>query len=231
MSLPTTAPNTERHCATLDLRYKYKYAVYTIAELNHEGLNALQDELNSAHLAADTCKLAPKPNFSGRTLRDVYDYHIYARDEDMSIHPLFFIVATDVDYKKKGVTIVHLDTFQDEQADRVDKGNCSVDMAASWGMNIDIGNMAWEDLKEEEEQRSGQEVKQRGAPSDVTQREQPTPNWQYAWWGLVENGEACSPYPKILNKEKVLWCSTNTDKLTIEQSSRSPFSTRTGFRI
>ncbi|GME23008.1 amino acid permease protein [Neofusicoccum parvum] len=150
LSLPRTAPNTERHRATLN--GQYKFAIYTIAELDQSSLHALQRDLNAAEYCHNTCALAPQPNFAGRPLRDVFDYHVRVRDEDQTIHPLFFIVATDADYTSKGVIVVHLDTGQDEQEDRVDQGRCGVDRAASWGMNIDIGNMDWEDLKEEEEE-------------------------------------------------------------------------------
>lgn len=191
LNLPATAPNTERHRATLNGRYKF--AVYSIANLDEASLRALETELNSAEFAANTCKLAPQPSFPGRPLRDVFDYHVRVRDEDTTIHPLYFIVAAYADYKTDGVVVVHLNTDQDEQEDRVDKARCAVDMAASWGMNFDIGNMDWEDLKEEEQDNYGGE-QPATTPSQPLQPAPATVRWQYSCWSLVSNSTRFSNF-------------------------------------
>lgn len=88
---------------------------------------------------------------------------------------------------------MHLDTGQDEQRDRVDVAHCAVDMAASWGINIDIGNMAWEDVKEEEEELYGALL---GAPLQPIQPDLPdlpAVRWQYACWSMVPNGRSSHP--------------------------------------
>ncbi|KAK0638158.1 hypothetical protein DIS24_g10107 [Lasiodiplodia hormozganensis] len=184
LNLPATAPNTERHRATLNGRYKF--AVYSIANLDQARLQALEAKLNSAEYAAGTCKLAPQPSFLGRPLRDVFDYHVRVRDEDTTIHPLYFIVAVYADYKTDGVIVVHLNTGQGEQEDRVDKARCAVDMAASWGMNFGIGNMDWEDLKEEEQDNYGGD-QPTTLPSQPSQPAPTTVRWQYSCWSLVPN--------------------------------------------
>lgn len=155
LSLPSTVPNTERHYATLDPQYRYKFAVYTITNLERATLQALENKLNSAKLTENTCKLAPDPSFPGRPLRHVFDYHIRLRDQDTTVHPLYFIVAADLDYKTNGLIVVHLNTAQDDEKDRVDQGRCEAHMAVSWGIKIDVGHMRWEDLKHEEERIYG----------------------------------------------------------------------------
>ncbi|KKY27888.1 putative amino acid permease [Diplodia seriata] len=185
LSLPSTAPNTERHRATLNGRFKF--AIYTIANLDQAALQALETAINSAEFADGSSKLAPQPSFPGRPLRHVFDYHVRVRDEDTSIHPLYFIVAADADYQTKGLVVVHLDTSEDER-DRVDKARCDVDMAASWGVNLDLGNMHWEDLKEEEQLNYGApDPSQPSQPPAAPAPPEPAVRWQYGWWSTVHN--------------------------------------------
>ncbi|KAI2781877.1 hypothetical protein F4815DRAFT_62176 [Daldinia loculata] len=187
LSLPKTAPNNNRHRATAG--ESYAQAVYSILPLDLSTLDDLVSRLNAAEeIEPGTCKLAPKYDFANRPLRDIYDYHIQLRDQDHSIHPLYFIVAIDADYKGNGVLVVHLHTGQDGEEDRVDKARCSVDWAASWGLNLDIGNMSWEDLKEEEAEEWGDKAMPWTPESN--QPKQPDaapPRFQYACFSLVEN--------------------------------------------
>ncbi|KAK4984652.1 hypothetical protein LTR28_002282, partial [Elasticomyces elasticus] len=101
-------------------------------------------------------RLAPEADFSNRSLRDVYDCHIRIRDENETVHPLYFIVADQVGLPGSGVLVIHLNCSRDE-ADVVGVGRCGVDMADSWGANIDIGNQDWLDLKEAEADEWGGE--------------------------------------------------------------------------
>ncbi|KAI2617021.1 hypothetical protein GGS26DRAFT_577479 [Hypomontagnella submonticulosa] len=184
--LPRTAPNNDRHRNTSG--ESYAQPVYSIVPLDRSALENLVDQLNAAEdVRPGTCKLAPEPDFANRPLRDVYNYHLQLRDQDHSIHPLYFIVAADADFEKDGVIVVHLHTGQDDEEDRVDKARCSVDWAASWGINFDIGNMDWEDLKEQEEEEWGDRAmswtpaSQQPVPPDTE-----PPRFQYACFSLVE---------------------------------------------
>ncbi|KAI1081877.1 hypothetical protein F5B20DRAFT_36409 [Whalleya microplaca] len=186
LTLPKTAPNKDRHRGTAG--GSYAQAVYSILPLDKSTLDILVNRLNAAEgINLGTCKLAPKHDFANHALRDIYDYHLRLRDQDNSIHPLYFIVAISADYDNDGVLVVHLNTGQEEQQDRADKARCSVDWAASWGLNLDIGNMDWEDLKEEEEGEWGD----RAMPwtPEKHQPKQPftePPRFQYACFSLVE---------------------------------------------
>lgn len=113
--------------------------VYTIVNLEQATLQALENELNSAELTDNTCKLAPQP-FQGQSLRDVFTYHIRLGHEETTFHPLYFIVAADLDCKTNGLVVVHLNTPQDDdedrvpqidREDRVGQSRCLVDRAAS----------------------------------------------------------------------------------------------------
>ncbi|KAI8960704.1 hypothetical protein F5Y11DRAFT_328861 [Daldinia sp. FL1419] len=186
LSLPRTAPNSDRHRATSG--EDYTQAVYSLTPLDKSELDNLVSRLNSAeNIEPGTCKLAPIYDFANQPLRAVYDYHLQLRDQDHAIHPLYFIVAIDADYIEDGVLVVHLDTDQDEEDNRVDKARCSVDWAASWGMNIDIGNTSWEDLKQDESEEWGE----RAMPWTPASRE-PTipeagqPQLQYAFYSTVK---------------------------------------------
>jgi hypothetical protein len=156
-TLPRTATNTERHHKTLDGLNRYKFAIFSLVSLDTAGLQSLESSINSSELSTQSSRLAPQPDFSNRSLRDVYDYFISARDEkDTWIHPLYFIVADKAKLAKEGVLVVHLSSSMDEE-NMVGVGRCGVNMADCWGGNIDIGNQDWIDLKEEEAESLGRE--------------------------------------------------------------------------
>ncbi|KAI0597281.1 hypothetical protein F4775DRAFT_561453 [Biscogniauxia sp. FL1348] len=191
-SLPNTAPNSDRHRDTAGT--SYTQAVYTLVPLAQSDLDALVGRLNSAQdIQPGTCKPAPQFDFSrpSSSLQHVYDYHIGLRDRDRSVHPLYFIVAISTDWDRDGVLIVHLDTGLGGQPDRTGMARCSVNWAASWGLNLDIGNMAWEDLKEDEQIDWGDRaIGTEEASAPDSQSAQPTnpqeaPRNQYASFAVV----------------------------------------------
>ncbi|KAB2105988.1 hypothetical protein AG0111_0g6212 [Alternaria gaisen] len=148
-TLPKKAPNAEHHRATLDGLSRTKFAIFHTAALDVLARQQLEESINTDETSTGRSKLAPQPDFSGRSLRDVYDYFIHLRDQDDTIHPLYFIVADQEDFSRNGVVVVLLNSSQDEK-DIVGVGRCSNVEADSWGANIDIGNQDWLDLKEEE---------------------------------------------------------------------------------
>ena len=162
-TLPRKAPNTERHRAVLNAApYQYKYQIYSLAALDEAALLRLEQDINrgdpSDENSGGNSALAKEAGnrFAGRSLRDVYEYHVSARDRDHGVHPLYFIVADSVDWKTDGLVVVHLDCGYVEGGkeggeDCVGVGRCGVEWADSLGVNIDIGNMDWMDLKEMEE--------------------------------------------------------------------------------
>lgn len=209
--LPRKAPNTERHRATLNGLGRYRFAIYNTAPLDAARRHQLEASINSGELSTKSSKLAPQPDFSNRSLRDVYDYHIQLRDDDETIHPLYFIVADRINLPNDGVLAVLLNSSQDEE-DVVGVGRCGIDMADSWGSNIDIGNQDWLDLKEEEAEMWGGDdpyaddgddgadkkgtsqktAAQTSLPSNATAKT------TYGWYSLVRKGKKPDRYQTLL---------------------------------
>lgn len=204
-TLPKKAPNAEHHRATLDGLSRTKFAIFHTAALNISARQQLEESINTDETSTGSSKLAPQPDFSGRSLRDVYDYFIHLRDQDDTIHPLYFIVADQEDFSRNGVVVVLLNSSQDEE-DIVGVGRCSSVEADSWGANIDIGNQDWLDLKEEEavewggddpygndDDNDGDKPGVGATTSQGTTVQSPTTLTEprkkvYGWYSLVERG-------------------------------------------
>ncbi|QKX62818.1 uncharacterized protein TRUGW13939_09983 [Talaromyces rugulosus] len=110
----------------------------------------------------NACIRVPAPNFHGKRLVDIYNHHLSLRDLHKEIHPLYFIVADNADFKNKGLLGVHLDCGLGLDMDmpgatgsQVDIFRCGTDTAATIGMNLDVGDVARYDYKEEEEEAFG----------------------------------------------------------------------------
>jgi len=84
------------------------FPAYTLVPLDHDGQQRFLKDLNTGDMTTSNCILAPQPDFAGRKLRDIYDYHIEASKEDNKMHPDFFIVADQEDWATKGVLVVYL---------------------------------------------------------------------------------------------------------------------------
>jgi len=155
-TLPRHCPNSDKH-RTMELNRNF--AIYSLANLNAAQLEELQDSINSEVLTdkmtTSNSRLAPQPDFSGRTLRDVYDHHIATRDEHDWMDPLYFIVADQEDWKTRGLLAVYLEAGLDDEDDRIGVGRCGFDMADTWGVNFSVANEDWMDLKEAEQHEWG----------------------------------------------------------------------------
>ena len=159
-TLPSRAPNTE-HAGQSGTRHRNSTSTgfEGLAEIDATALAQLEKGVNEGG-PEDECSggnsaLAREASrFAGRSLRQVYEHHVKARDRDRTVHPLFFIVADNAEWKANGLLIIHLDCGYleggKEGGDCVRVGRCGVDWAGTWGVNI-IGNMDWMDLKEMEE--------------------------------------------------------------------------------
>ncbi|KAI4722796.1 hypothetical protein E4T48_00863 [Aureobasidium sp. EXF-10727] len=142
------------------------WAAYSLVPLKEGDQERLLDDLNTGDWSAGQCILATQPDFSGRTLRDIYDHHIEASKEDNEMHPHFIIVADQDDWDTNGVLLVYLyasrvltppddDDYDDEFV--VGVLRCGVEMADTICCNLEIANMGWEEFKGEEERDWGGE--------------------------------------------------------------------------
>jgi hypothetical protein len=156
-TLPFTLPESN---AVHDSLHS-SFAAYSLVSLDEEGQQRFLKDLNTGDMTTSNCILATQPDFSGRTLRDIYDHHVEASKEDNEMHPHFFIVADQDDWKTKGVLCVCL--YADRSLDRPNEEHddyehtvgvlrCEVEMADCNCCNLEIANIGWAEMKEEEEQ-------------------------------------------------------------------------------
>lgn len=144
LSLPPKAPTESCHNESHNCD---KLAVYTLVDLGEADINSLLKALENKNKTVRGAYCLPsKYNFTGASLKDVYDYHLQL-GTDKGYHPTLFIVAQHEDYEKNGVLLVNLDT---DMKCSVDTCRMKVSKALSAGMNLMIGNMDWEDFKEDE---------------------------------------------------------------------------------
>lgn len=156
--LPFYSPDGPKDQNYHDNFMRAKYRVYSLIALDNEGLKIMLRDLNSGDMTTKNCLLAPQANFAGRSLRDIYDYHLRVRDEDETIHPHYFIVADQNDWNTNGVLMVNLQVGRDVEDEWVvGVGRCGADMADCVGANLDIANVDWIDYKEQEQEEWGGE--------------------------------------------------------------------------
>jgi hypothetical protein len=142
------------------------FAAYFLFSLDQDGQQRFLEDLNDGNMSTDQCILATQPDFSGRTLRDIYDHHIEASKEDNEMHPHLFIVADQDDWDINGVLLIYV--YAGRALDPPDEPNddyettpgvlrCGVDMADCNCCNLEIANIGWDEMKEEEEREWGGE--------------------------------------------------------------------------
>jgi hypothetical protein len=144
------------------------FAAYSLTSLDEDGRERLLNDLNTGDWATNQCILATQPDFSGRTLRDIYDHHIEASKEDNEMHPYLFIVADQVDWDTEGVLLVYVHADRalgrpnepnDDYENTVGVLRCGVEMADCICCNLEISNMDFIEFKEKEErERNGEDV-------------------------------------------------------------------------
>ncbi|KAI4758702.1 hypothetical protein E4T52_09153 [Aureobasidium sp. EXF-3400] len=136
------------------------FSAYSLIPLDHDGQQRLLNDLNDGDWTTKQCVLATQPDFSGRTLRDIYDHHIEASREDNEMHPHLFIVADQDDWDTNGVLLVYVcagrvltrwddDDYEDEYT--VGVLRCAVWMADCICCNLEISKLDFHEFKEGEE--------------------------------------------------------------------------------
>lgn len=194
-TLPLVAPRPAITFVKPSLRTKY--SVYTTTALENSQRQRLLADLHSDEDSNQSCRLAPD-EFQNTLLRDVYNYHIRARDEDDSVHPFYFIVADQPDWDIAGVLMVYLKVLTDRKVPSnvigVSRGSVRGPLGAeSMGMNLDVGNIEWTDVKQtEHNQWNGEDPFTNQRYFANGPRTAITPTYHstiYAWYSLVRKGK------------------------------------------
>lgn len=169
-----------------------RFAIFHTAPMDHSSRQDLEKLINKAGSGdASHSRLAPTPDFSDRSLRDVYDHFLTLRDEDESIQPFYFIVADKANFGEEGVLGVCLDCNNEGDGD-LGVARCPVDMADGWGADFYYGLADWEDMKDAEQAEYGSEDDEQGLDPDQGYDARPGPiqlRSMYGWYSLVEKGQ------------------------------------------
>lgn len=199
LNLPSTAsPFTKDR--PLDGPTPAKFAIFHTATLTPEAVLDLQDCVNSSTSGFEDSKLAPAPDFTNRSVREVYDHFLALREQDDTIQPFYFIVADRTDFINEGVLGVCLDCSQEGECD-VGVARCSVDWAGDWGVQIAEGAAGFDEMKEHEEavwggdDEGGRDL----GPEEKHAHEATKFGWEvgnggirdrtmFGWYSLVEKG-------------------------------------------
>lgn len=148
LSLPPTAPVERHRDEPMEL---LPAVLYTLVDLSDAELDELQrvceSQIPDVDLGANV-RRPPESRFVGRSLRAVYDYHLELGSQ-RTFDPIYFVVATAKDWKRKGVLLVTLDDGD------FDTPGCKTDSffikPAESGLsfvNIQIGNSDWFEERE-----------------------------------------------------------------------------------
>lgn len=174
-----------------------KFTVYSTVPLDDSQRQQLLEDLHGYEETCEECQLSPG-QFQHESLRDVYEYHIRARDEDVTIHPEYFIVVDHADWDIYGALMVNLRADTDRKEEPYVISIARLDVRGLLGVecmcvNMDIANLNWEDVKATSHEHWG------GEDPDTNKRLWATnprtalvPTYYstvYAWYTLVPPGK------------------------------------------
>lgn len=128
-----------------------KFTVYSTVPLDDGQRQQLLADLHDYEDTCEMCQLSPG-QFQHKSLRDVYEYHIRARDKDPTIYPDYFIVVDHADWDIYAVLMVNLDVYTERKDEPSVISVARLDVRGLLGVecmcvNMDIANMNWEDVK------------------------------------------------------------------------------------
>ncbi|KAH6633200.1 hypothetical protein C7974DRAFT_167381 [Boeremia exigua] len=122
------------------------FLIFHTASLYGTARDRLARLVNSGDACPPNSRLAPLADFSGRSLRAVYDYFLTLREQEDTVQPMYFIVADRVNFEEEGVLVVCLDCSQEGNYD-IGVARCETDKARVWGSDLHYGFATWEELK------------------------------------------------------------------------------------
>ena len=151
--LDLTLPATARAAAQFrDVDDVFRaIALYSLVELSDEELEELRGVCESqscANNAGDNVRLPPRRRFVGQPLRAILEYHL-----EMTLagtfSGLYFIVATEKDWRKRGVLFVNLN--DDGVQYHADSLRLKAEYSGSAYVNFAVRNMYWSEWKDWED--------------------------------------------------------------------------------
>ena len=151
--LDLTLPATARAAAQFrDVDDVFRaIALYSLVELSDEELEELRgvcESLSYANSAGDNVRLPPRRRFVGQPLRAILEYHL-----EMTLAGTFsgfcFIVATDKDWRNRGVLFVNLSPDASEY--HADSLQLKAEYSGSAYANFAVSNMGWDEYKDWED--------------------------------------------------------------------------------
>lgn len=92
-----------------------KIAIYTLLTLKATQLEQLQQNLRDANDINYTEVAVPAARTHFSSLLDTYNYHVRIEDPKSFYHPLYFIVADQIDWAEKGVFFVNLEAIIEQR--------------------------------------------------------------------------------------------------------------------
>ncbi|KAH9842593.1 uncharacterized protein C8Q71DRAFT_209705 [Rhodofomes roseus] len=152
LSLPETAPSVARYRDQPS--ELLPAALYTLVDLPDDELRELQRIcetgcIDTGSSPGDSVRIAPQPHFVGQPLRAVFDSHLQLADlHDNQYDPTYFIVAIEQNWRDRGVLLVALD--DDDLECKVDSCRFKAEDSGLNVANLQISNMGWSELKENE---------------------------------------------------------------------------------
>jgi hypothetical protein len=186
-ALPLEAPTAEFPLTSPSQAVKYQ--VYSLADLSLEERQKLIERLHEDDAGPHNCRLSSGDRLA-QSLREVYDYHIRARDQDKTIHPYFFVVVEQS--TPHDLLVVYLKASRSDGKRVVGVCRCGVGEADLMGANLDVGNIDWIEYKEAEQEKFGGDSPYTNPryflkdPRTLKQDDTSAPaTIAYAWFSLV----------------------------------------------
>ncbi|KAF3040542.1 hypothetical protein E8E12_008934 [Didymella heteroderae] len=164
-----------------------RFAIFHTVPMDKRSRQRLEKLINRVGSGdANHSKLAPTPDFTGCSLRDMCNHFIAVRESDESVQPFYFIVTDNANFQTEGVLGICLDCNNGGDGD-VGVARCPVDMVDGRGAGLYYGLAEWEETQEAEQLEYGPdqdpEQERDTRPGPVQLRS------TYGSYSLVEKGE------------------------------------------
>lgn len=97
-------------------------------------------------------RAVPRHDFTGQPLRAALSEHLDKLLPTGRFSPFYFAAVVDADWNEKGLIIVTMNDWSDEENWHIDQLRVPVDDVGLALVNLQIANTDWEELKEQYEE-------------------------------------------------------------------------------